>query len=282
MPDKAIKTLILRDELADLWREQDVFTLVQQMPGQIAREVQGRETRRVDINQQIYYRKLHTGVGWPEIFASLVRGRLPIIGARNEWQALERLAELNIPSLKAVAFGEKYYNPAKQLSFIITRELADTIDLDRYLLASQAAGKKLSFKARKVLLQHLAEITKTMHQGGINHRDFYLCHFMLANSSITAWEAGLAAPQLYLVDLHRAQLRQAVPFRWQVKDLASLYFSAMDLGVTKRDVFRFMRVYLNVPLRQMQAQQQGLLLACKRRAEQLYAREQRLKARGDR
>ena len=31
--------------------------------------------------------------------------------------------------------------------------------------------------------------------------------------------------------------------RWRIKDLAGLYFSAMDCGLGRRDLWRFMRYY---------------------------------------
>jgi hypothetical protein len=39
------------------------------------------------------------------------------------------------------------------------------------------------------------------------------------------------------------QLRRKTPVRWAVKDLAGLYFSSMDTGLTTRDCFRFMKAY---------------------------------------
>ena len=49
--------------------------------------------------------------------------------------------------------------------------------------------------------------------------------------------------------LHRAQIRTATPRRWRDKDLASLYFSALDIGLTRRDCWRFLRGYFDRPLR---------------------------------
>jgi hypothetical protein len=46
-------------------------------------------------------------------------------------------------------------------------------------------------------------------------------------------------PIIPLIDLHRAQLRKKTPRRWVVKDVAGLYFSVMDIGLTQRDLFRF-------------------------------------------
>ncbi|MST95429.1 MAG: hypothetical protein EXS33_09230 [Pedosphaera sp.] len=41
--------------------------------------------------------------------------------------------------------------------------------------------------------------------------------------------------ELFVIDLHRAQLRDRVPARWLVKDLGGLLFSALDCGLTRRD-----------------------------------------------
>lgn len=278
MPGNPHQQLILRDELQTLWRGIDVFTEVQLLRGEVARAAPGRETLRFELIGQVYYRKLHTGVGWGEIFKNLIRLRLPVIGARNEWLALNKLAELKVPSLTPVAYGERGANPARRLSFIVTRELSGTRQLDHYLIERQQTGT-LGFKEKLVLLQQTARIARVLHANGINHRDLYLCHFLLDLSTVEDWRAGQGEPVLYLVDLHRAQLRSQVPRRWLVKDVGSLYFSAMDLGATRRDVWRFLQQYFNKPLRRILEQDHQLLRDIDHRARRLYAREQRLKQR---
>lgn len=275
MRDNRFETLVLRDELQQLWQGKDVFTEVQSIAGEIARKVPGRETLRFKLAGHVYYRKLHTGVGWREIVKNLLQFRLPIIGAENEWHALNRLAELQVPSLIPVAFGKRYRNPARQLSFIVTRELAGAVELDKYL---QAQVQPLCFRQRLALIDELARIARTIHRHGINHRDFYLCHFLLDPVSLNGLTA-YARPRLYLVDLHRAQIRQRVPRRWLIKDVASLYFSAMDLGLTKNDMWRFLIRYFELPLAVILREKKFLLLQIQWRANKLYRREQRLQQR---
>lgn len=282
MPDQDLQYLVLREELEQCWRDVDVFAEVQRLDGPVARAVPGRETRRFELDGKAYYRKLHTGVGWAEIFKNLIRGRLPVIGARNEWLALNRLAEFGIPSLVPLAFGEKHRpgflrNPATQVSFIVTRELVGTMELDKYL---SAHGRSLSLKAKRLLVSEVAQIARAIHQQGINHRDLYLCHFLLDLESANAWRAGEAKPRLYLVDLHRAQLRNKVPRRWLVKDLASIYFSAMDFRFTRGDLACFLTTYFAQSLAMVMLEQASLLDQIEKRAQKLYRREQRLKARG--
>lgn len=273
-----ILDLVLRDELQTLWQDKDVFAEVQKLDGEIARAVPGRETRRFELHGKTYYRKLHTGVGWGEIFKNLLQLRLPIISAENEWQALNRLANLNVPSLTPVAYGKKFRNPAAQLSFIVTRELTGTIELDKYLVSCRE--QRLTFNATLMLVQEVARIARVIHCHGINHRDLYLCHFLLDLRSVDAWRAGIAKPILYLVDLHRAQLRDRVPARWLIKDLASIYFSVMDFGITRRDIFRFLMMYFDQPVRTIFSEKASLLRHIAQRADKLYQREQRLRARG--
>lgn len=274
MPDND-QVLILRDELNNLWQGKDVFVEVQQLQGEVARQVPGRQTLRFELDGKAYYRKLHTGVGWGEIIKDLIRLRLPIVGARNEWLALNRLIELKVSTLIPVAYGEQGSNPAKRLSFIVTRELTGTRQLDHYLSARLSDGL-LGFAEKQALLQQVARIARAIHTHGINHRDLYLCHFLLDLKSLDTWRLGQGEPILYLVDLHRAQVRTHVPRRWLVKDVGSIYFSAMDLGINRKDLYRFLRHYFAQPLRQVMEQHSGLLGEINTRAQRLYEREQRL------
>lgn len=88
-------------------------------------------------------------------------------------------------------------------------------------------------------------MVRKMHQGGINHRDCYICHFLLH----LPFEGDEESLKISVIDLHRAQIRNSVPRRWRDKDLIGLYFSSLNIGLTKRDVFRFLKIYFALPLR---------------------------------
>ena len=79
-----------------------------------------------------------------------------------------------------------------------------------------------------------------------------------------------ANPRLSIIDLHRTQLRTNTPQRWLVKDLAALFFSSMDIGLTGRDVLRFLAEYRQQPIRQILDEDQRLLRQVQRRAVGLY------------
>ena len=59
--------------------------------------------------------------------------------------------------------------------------------------------------------------------------------------------------KLYLIDLHRLQIRRKTPERWAVKDISGLYYSSKDIGLTKRDLLRFIKLYRGKPLREILA-----------------------------
>lgn len=102
-----------------------------------------------------------------------------------------------------------------------------------------------------------------MHRAGVNHRDCYICHFLLhTDKPVSADDFRLS-----VIDLHRAQTRDATPKRWRNKDLAALYFSALDIGLTRRDKLRFLRTYFRRPLREILRDEAGLLAWMERKAE---------------
>jgi hypothetical protein len=88
-----------------------------------------------------------------------------------------------------------------------------------------------------------------MHNSGANHRDYYLIHFLLRRGYDQNHNLLPEKSRLFLIDLHRMQLRKRTPYRWRVKDVAGLYFSSMDVNLSRRDLYRFMTVYTGKPLR---------------------------------
>jgi len=244
-------SIYLEEPLRSLWVGQDAFAAAEALDGQVLRALEGRRTLRTEIAGHGYYAKIHRGVGWGEIFKNLFSGRLPVLGAGNEWQALRRLMALGVDTMRPVAFGERGANPAARHSFILTEELAPTISLEDFCRDWRTIPPAPTLK--RALIRRVAEMARRMHRGGVNHRDFYLCHFLLH------LPVDVRTPKLSLIDLHRAQVRQTVPLRWRNKDLAALYFSALDIGLTQRDFLRFLRRYFGRPLRETLREEAALL-----------------------
>ena len=261
--------LMLAEPFKSLWAGRDPFTEVERLEGEVYRELEARRTLRTVVDGNGFFVKIHRGIGWGEIFKNLLTAKLPVLGAGQEWKAIERLKEVGVPTMTAVAYGEKGSNPADQHSFIVTEELAPTVSLEDFSINWLKQPPEPALK--RALIAEVARMTGMMHRGGVNHRDCYICHFLLhIDKPVTAGDFKLS-----IIDLHRAQTRPAITQRWRNKDLAALYFSALDIGLTRRDKLRFLKGYFQQPLRQILAQEAALLAWLEGKANKLYDRKQR-------
>lgn len=261
--------LVLAEPFERLWAGRDAFAEVEQLDGQVYRELEGRRTLRTEVEGRGYFVKIHRGIGWGEVFKNLLTAKLPVLGAGQEWRAIQRLKEAGVPTMTAVAYGERGENPAAQHSFIVTEELAPTISLEDFSIDWRRQPPKPELKW--ALIDEVAKMTGGMHRAGVNHRDCYICHFLLHTDHPV--EPGQL--KLSVIDLHRAQTRPRISRRWRDKDLAALYFSALDIGLTRRDKLRFLRTYFQRPLRDVLRDEASLLAWMEAKAEKLYARKLR-------
>ncbi len=258
--------LFVEEPFRTLWSGLDPFVAVETLEGEVFRELEARRTLRTEVAGRGYFVKIHRGVGWAEILKNLLSLRLPILGASNEWRAIERLDKLGVDTMHGIAFGQRGGNPATQHSFIVTEELAPTISLEDFCRDWPKVPPPVTLK--RALIARVAEMAGRMHRGGVNHRDFYICHFLLHLDPAPRAEDL----KLSIIDLHRAQVREKTPRRWRDKDLSSLYFSALDIGLTRRDCLRFLRGYFGKPLGEILQDEAELLAYLVGEANRLQAR----------
>ena len=264
--------VVLRDDLGDLGD----FPEIMAVHGETFREAPGRKTVRFSRLEKNYFLKTHTGVGWQEIIKNLFYFRFPVLGAMNEWHGVHHLQRLGIDTLTIAGYGTASGNPARRRSFIITDEISDTQSLEEFCSAwkHRPPKKPHEIRYKRWLIESLARIARRLHNSGANHRDFYLVHFLLQ----PGLKEGLLHPdasRLFVIDLHRMQLRRKTPKRWKIKDVAGLHYSSMDLGLTARDRLRFIRLYSQGSLRQALGRDRQFWERVERRANRLYASEQR-------
>jgi len=252
----------------------DTFDYLMQLDGEMFRDIDNRRTLRFTLNDKRYFLKAHYGVGWKEVFKNLLTLRLPVLGARNEWRAIQTLTQLGVETMTLVAWGERGLNPANRQSFVITEALEYTESLEDFCAdwETNPPATKLQLRLKRALIARVATIARRMHASGINHRDFYLCHFLLdVSGDMSCRDDDLAeALRLSLIDLHRVQIRKRTPLRWVVKDIGGLYFSAMRIGLTRRDLYRFMQVYRDSSLRVTLHEDGKFWSRCRLRASSLY------------
>ena len=279
------EVIYIADELSGRFRKTQLFDQVAALEGELYRDMETRRTIRFTENDKAYFAKVHFGVGWWEIFKNILQGRLPVISAANEWHALRHLAGTGIDTLEPVLYCRSGWNPARIRSCIITRALDNTIALDDLMhnLMHKKTGtdhsknpltghlnNSVNSSVKRRLIIKIAEIARTMHAQGMNHRDFYLCHFLLDQTD----QQG-SRLTLFLIDLHRAQIRHRIPTRWRAKDLGGLLFSALETGLTPRDLLRFMRAYLpeGTSLRESLSRDSNFWHRVQRRAAKLYLQD---------
>jgi heptose I phosphotransferase len=231
-------------------RNNKSFKQIMRMQGEIFRAVKNRQTIKFELNNHSYFIKKHFGIGLIEIIKTLLKLRVPIISATNEVRAIECLAKQNLLTPQIVGFGIKGINPANKQSFIITEEIKNITGLRDIAINWQKAPP--SFALKNALIHEVARITHIMHNAGINHRDLYLAHFLLKLEALNALNQNKLQNlrnQIYIFDPHRAQQRKKIPLRWIIKDLSSLYFSCLDIPLSKKDIFRFLKIYYKTNLR---------------------------------
>lgn len=256
--------LYLHNELQQYFsKSQPLFDQIMGLRGETFRKQPGRLTQRIRLGGKYYFLKQHNGVGFKEILKNLIMLRAPVISARNEWSAIQKLQTLQVAAPKVMGYGERGFNPAARQSFILLEELAPVVSLEDFCKPWDKKPPKFALKLR--LINEVARIAALLHQNGINHRDFYICHFLL-----DAAQNNLEKLSLYLIDLHRAQIRHLTPKRWIIKDLSGLYFSSKDIGLTERDLLRFIKGYRAKPLREILATERDFWEQVKKRGEQLY------------
>lgn len=259
-------TLFLRDDIAAIWPEAQAFSCAAGQDGEVFRAREGRRTLRFVANGRSYFLKYHAGIGWKEILKNLSQAKWPVVSAMSEVRAIEAVTQAGLDTMTLAAYGERGSNPARIESFVVTDDLIDTLSLED---VARLWDGKPPVQLKRQLIRRLAQIAKRMHDAGVNHRDFYLCHFLIKQADFDAYNFDTP---LYLIDLHRAQLRKKVPRRWLVKDLGGLYFSAAPLVLTRTDLLRFVRDYSSCRPAQAVRDQADLWRAIRREGERLYGR----------
>lgn len=211
--------------------------------GEVAREVGNRVTKRMVLQtadgNAAFYLKRHAALPLREFIKPLLRLAWPVYGAANEWNAILRFHDAEIPTMTPVALGV-----SGRRSFLVTQSLESRQSLldwiggrDKTEPDSQDVAK-CPPNALRDAIQETARIARTMHEAGLHHQDFYLNHLLIPR------EADVR--DIRVIDLGRVRHQRPLAMRWIVKDLAQLDFSARRLSCKHR--LRFLRLYLGRPL----------------------------------
>jgi heptose I phosphotransferase len=253
--------LLLSEPFATLWRDRDAFAAAFALQGEEHRALEQRQTLSFLQNGRRYFVKRHRGATWREIFKNLVQARLPVVSACNEWRAITLLRSLGIATPRIVGYGRRGLWPSRLESFLITEDVGPHQSLED--LCRPWRDRPPGSAEKRRLMTQVAQLSRIMHGAGVCHRDFYLCHLLQVEG-----RDGLT-----VIDLHRALCRRRLARRWIVKDIAGLYFSSMDAGLTARDRLRFIRLYTGNALRQELTERGEFWEAVRRRGMKLYRKD---------
>ncbi|MEE2615268.1 MAG: lipopolysaccharide core heptose(I) kinase RfaP [Verrucomicrobiota bacterium] len=259
----------LDPELARYYSEESAFDQLMNCEGEKFRHIKTRRTIKFEKGGKNYFIKIHRACGWREVWKNWFAFKRPVTSARMEWEAIDRLNSLNVSTLSVVGRGIRGKAPANQESFVITEALEGMISLEQLTQRWKelAVCKRICLK--RELIRQVAIIAKTIHCNGLNHRDFYLCHFLVKDRQWDQWQPEDFLT-LHLIDLHRMQQRLIVPKRWWIKDLAGLLFSALDCNLTRNDLLRFSMIYWDCSLHDLCRERLSILWKIYRKARRLY------------
>lgn len=249
--------LLVPDEIRKHIAAEDVFSAMMTMSGKAFRDVRGRKTMQIEIGGKSYFIKQHFGVGWSEIAKNLFSFKKPILGALTEVDAIQKLGAIGIATTPLAAYGQRGLNPACLRSFVLTEDLGDIASLEDVCADWKSNPPDAEFK--RGLIIAIAQLAAKLHGAGLCHRDFYLCHLVLKKSDLAQGKTDLI-----LIDLHRMLMGQSTGGSAVMKDIAGLYFSAMDCGFTAEDWVLFKQHYL--------LQTADFWKKVEQRAQQLYAK----------
>jgi len=213
--------------------------------GQVVRQIKSRSTSRIVLadvpGEQTFYVKRHRPPRLRERIRPLMNLSWPILGARNEWNAILRFHAAGLPTVTPVAFGQ-----LGQYSLVMTQDVGTDFTLLDWV--NDIADRRRVGKSRETpqelslnrgLIHRVAAIARQMHASGIFHQDFYLNHML--------WRRDPGVPDLHVIDLGRVVHSPNRSRRRIIKDLAQLDFSARRMSCSDR--LRFLRLYLGRPFR---------------------------------
>jgi heptose I phosphotransferase len=249
--------------------KESAFDWLMNVEGKVHRAVKNRRTVEFTLGGKHYFIKTHRGVGWSEVFKNWLSGRPPVVSAEPEWRAIEALNRVGVATPRAAGKGLRGRGPAAIESFVVMDALEGMLSLEDFGPDWRGMKRRQWISFKRTLIQQIAAIARRLHRAGMNHRDFYLCHFLVRDRDWTTWTRADGV-ELVLIDLHRVQRRAQVPGRWLVKDLGGLLFSALDAGITRRDLLRFIEAYREQPWRDVLATEQEFWRKVWRNAVSLY------------
>ena len=153
--------------------------------------------------------------------------------ALREFEAAKKLTAAGINTPKVVSYGEQWSTMFEERSFIITEKIPDAESLERKLPdCFNGPATTENLKLRRNFIVQSAAFIKKFHETNYRHRDLYLSHIFYSDTG-----------EFYLIDLARVFGPIVLRRRFQIKDIAQVYYSAPGKHFSKTDRMRFYMAY---------------------------------------
>jgi len=155
--------------------------------------------------------------------------------AAYDYQPALELDKIGIRTPVVAAFGQIMGLLFEKKSFIVTEEISDAVSLEKnvpeFFMPPFIAPKR---NEQLKFIDDFADFTRRFHESGFRHRDYYLAHIF--------WGAGSG---FQMIDLQRVFKPVLLGWKYKVKDIAQLYYSAPSSVYSKAARLRFYKRYAN-------------------------------------
>ena len=204
------------DSFESIWRYEN---------GEIIKNIKKRSVIRIEtkhpIQKKAVYLKRHhiEFIGLFRLFSRFFT-KFGLSQGCLEFENICDFRRCGLPTVVPIAAGEKFHHHFWTESFLITEDFHPYISLEA-LLKNQPrffTGPEGKLKKR-ILLKEIACLARTMHEKGLNHKDFNATHILLY------YDNKSDVPKIALFDLQRVERNWFFKFRWKIKSLARLNFT---------------------------------------------------------
>jgi Lipopolysaccharide kinase (Kdo/WaaP) family len=153
--------------------------------------------------------------------------------AMHEYASMSELTTAGIATPKPICCGEHWNVLFEKRSFIVTLKIPDAEAIERKLPGCfNVPATTENLKRRREFVVQLARFIKKFHETGYRHRDLYFSHIFYSDGD-----------GFFLIDLARAFRPVVLARRFQIKDLAQVYYSAPGRHFSRTDRLRFYLAY---------------------------------------
>ncbi|MDX9786794.1 MAG: lipopolysaccharide kinase InaA family protein [Desulfobacterales bacterium] len=193
--------------------------------GTLVKQIRERSVTRLEVHPcgktSVFFLKRHIAerLGVCARIAAWVSGRSTSPGMA-EFETICEFRENGIPTVAPVAAGERQLSFFRYESFLVTEDVSPFISLEKLIHDHpEKLSGPIGQQRKHRIISAIARLARTMHEKGLNHRDFNATHVLIGPEDKDG-EFSLA-----LFDLQRVDRKKWMRFKWGIKILAELFYS---------------------------------------------------------